>query len=300
MEFVRVDEIVKLEVLDWGGSGRPLVFLAGGGDTAHVFDRLAPRFADRHHVYGITRRGFGRSDRPAPTTANYMADRLGDDVLAAIDALRLEKPVLAGHSIAGAELSSIGSRYPERVAGLVYLDAHGASAFYDPAVGNYTIELAELLKRLGELSSPDPALDRTRITNLLQSNLLKRFEASAGWVLGTLDATPAISGNSGARQNDPTAPYKDAMIRGAQMYSDIKAPILAIAALPHDYARAPRPEDAAMVSMYLQYETRQTDAFEKGLPAARVVRIPYASHYVFRSNEDDVVKEMNAFIDALR
>ena len=36
--FVRVEKSVRLEVLDWGGSGRPLVLLAGGGDTAHVFD----------------------------------------------------------------------------------------------------------------------------------------------------------------------------------------------------------------------------------------------------------------------
>jgi hypothetical protein len=38
-----VQEGVRLEVLDWGGSGRPLVLLAGGGDTAHVFDDFAPK-----------------------------------------------------------------------------------------------------------------------------------------------------------------------------------------------------------------------------------------------------------------
>ena len=37
-QFVTVDKNVRLEVLDWGGSGNPLVLLAGGGDTAHVFD----------------------------------------------------------------------------------------------------------------------------------------------------------------------------------------------------------------------------------------------------------------------
>ena len=33
MEFVAVDQDVRLEVLDWGGTGRPLVLLAGGGLT---------------------------------------------------------------------------------------------------------------------------------------------------------------------------------------------------------------------------------------------------------------------------
>src|SRR5689334_11818954 len=59
--FVTVEEGVRLEVLDWGGSGRALVLLAGGGDTAHVFDDFAPKMAATFHVYGITRRGFGVS-----------------------------------------------------------------------------------------------------------------------------------------------------------------------------------------------------------------------------------------------
>jgi non-heme chloroperoxidase len=37
VQFVTVEPGVKLEVLDWGGSGRTLVFLAGLGDTAHVY-----------------------------------------------------------------------------------------------------------------------------------------------------------------------------------------------------------------------------------------------------------------------
>ena len=107
VQFVTVDKDVKLEVLDWGGTGRPLVFLAGLGNTAHVFDKLAPKFTVSHHVYGITRRGFGNSSKPAPTVPNYSADRLGDDVLAVIEVLKLNHPVVVGHSIAGEELSSI-------------------------------------------------------------------------------------------------------------------------------------------------------------------------------------------------
>ncbi|MGB6450142.1 MAG: alpha/beta hydrolase [Steroidobacteraceae bacterium] len=293
--FVRVDRGVKLEVLDWGGTGRALVFLAGSGDTAHAFDQLAPRFTDRHHVYGITRRGFGRSDKPLPMTQNYMADRLADDVLEVLDALKLDRPILAGHSIAGEELSSIGCRYPERVAGLTYLDAQGPSAFYDAhgQVG-YFVEIAVLLRKLNELSSPDPSLDRTRIAQLLQSNLLHRFEASARWVLKTLPAT-----RGGPLRPDPAAPYIAAMNRGEEMYTDIKGPILAITALPHDYERNPTPANRAVVEMNLKFETRQTDAFEKALPNARVVRLPYANHYIFRSNEADVITDMNAFMDSL-
>jgi non-heme chloroperoxidase len=87
---------------------------------AHVFDRFAPKLATHYRVYGITRRGFGTSSAPPD---GYEADRLADDVLAVLDSLRLDRPILVGHSIAGQELSSIGSRFPDRAAGLVYLDA---------------------------------------------------------------------------------------------------------------------------------------------------------------------------------
>ena len=91
-QFVPVETNVRLEVLDWGGSGRPLVLLTGLGDTAHVFDKFAPKLTGAYHVYGITRRGFGASGAPPPSANNYSADRLGDDVLAVLDALNSTSP----------------------------------------------------------------------------------------------------------------------------------------------------------------------------------------------------------------
>ena len=61
VRFITVDKSVELEVLDRGGSRPPLVFLSGNGNTAHIFDIFAPKFTAKHHVYGITRRGFGLS-----------------------------------------------------------------------------------------------------------------------------------------------------------------------------------------------------------------------------------------------
>jgi non-heme chloroperoxidase len=111
---------VALEVVDWGGHGQPLVFLAGGGNTAHVFDTFAPQFTDSFHVIGITRRGFGDSAGAPPPT---ILDTLVADIAAALDSLRLGQVTLVGHSIAGEEMTRFAELHGSRCAGLVYLDA---------------------------------------------------------------------------------------------------------------------------------------------------------------------------------
>src|SRR5450631_2707208 len=65
-QFVDVGDDVRIEVLDWGGTGLPVVLLAGSGNTAHVFGEFAPKLIEccHVHVYGITRRGFGLSSKP--------------------------------------------------------------------------------------------------------------------------------------------------------------------------------------------------------------------------------------------
>ena len=157
VQMVPVAEGVDLEVLDWGGSGRPLVFLAGLGATAHDFDAFAPRFTAHHHVYAITRRGFGASSKPSPDANNYGAEQLGDDVLAVIDALKLDHPVLVGHSLAGEELSSAASRHPEKLAGVIYLDAAYAYGYYalgnlNPTDANLTMDINDLHKKVQALA----------------------------------------------------------------------------------------------------------------------------------------------------
>jgi non-heme chloroperoxidase len=140
VRFVSVGDGVRLEVLDWGGSGRAVVLLAGGGDTAHVFDDFAPKLTTHNHVYGITRRGFGASGY---ADAENVGQRLGEDVLAVIDALKLNKPILVGHSIAGAELSWMANQYPNRIAGVVYVEA-GYSYAFDDGKGAPALDMMKL------------------------------------------------------------------------------------------------------------------------------------------------------------
>jgi non-heme chloroperoxidase len=298
VSFVTVEKDVKLEVLDWGGSGRPVVLLTGLGNTAHVFDKFAPKLTANYHVYGITRRGFGASSKPPLDNGNYAADRLGDDVLAVIASLKIDKPVLAGHSIAGEELSSIGSRHPEKVAGLIYLDASFPYAFYNVARGDFLIDLIELRKKLDQLM-PGVAPDDTRVQEqeLLQTSL-PQFEKDLKEEQKMFEFLPPLP----PQNRQPPSPAT-AIRSGEQKYTEIHVPILAIVAVPHNfgpnYLKDNPTARAAAVANDLERAGAQATALEKGLPTARVVRLPNADHYVFRSNEADVLREMNAFIAAL-
>jgi len=120
VRFVTVDEDVQLEVLDWGGSGPALVLLAGLGATAHYFDDLAPALTARYRVLAVTRRAHPRSSTP-PT--GYGFPRLAEDIMRVIDAMGVSRPIVIGHSFAGEELHVLGSRYAEKIRGLVYVDA---------------------------------------------------------------------------------------------------------------------------------------------------------------------------------
>ncbi|WP_245632429.1 alpha/beta fold hydrolase [Edaphobacter aggregans] len=292
VQFLTVENDVKLEVLDWGGTGRSMVLLAGLGNNAHVFDKFAPKLITGYHVYGITRRGFGASSAPAPVNDNYAADRLGDDVLAVIDALKINKPILIGHSIAGEELSSIGSRYPDKVAGLIYLDAGYTYAFYDPARGDFGIDLNSLRKQLESLNSGRPIREvKETLRELLQTSL-PQFEKDL------LKLQKSMQGTSDSTPLPPETPQMQltrAMIGGMQKYTDIKCPVLAIYALPPDPGTAGSTDAADVRAEKLA----QANAFEAGIPSAHVVRLAKADHDVFRSNEADVLREINAFVAKL-
>jgi len=290
IQFVTVDKDVKLEVLDWGGTGRPLLFLAGLGGTAHDFDNLAPKFTDHHHVYAITRRGFKPSSTPPITNENYDADRLGDDVLAVIDGLKLDRPVLAGHSIAGEELSSVGTRHPEKVAGLVYLDAIYQFSFYDPEEPDLSLDTATVRRDLDRMFEVAGTPAQSALIANIQAalpNLQKSLQDTADSLVGLPDIPP--------HDSTPEDEAGNRIFTNTRRYGVIKLPILAILARPHNCGTVC---DKPFMQKIMAAEVARDTYFEKHNPDAKVVRLR-GSHNIWRSNEADVLREMNAFMDGL-
>lgn len=296
--MITVAPDVSLEVIDWGGGGPPLVFLAGLGNTAHVFDNFAPKFVPAYHVYGITRRGFGASSSPTPDVANYRADQLGDDVLKVINALGLKKPVLVGHSIAGEELSSIGSRYPEKIAGLIYLDAGYPYALYSRNAGYTQFDAEDVQKQLGAYLSASGADQEKIIDDLLSELPLLQRDLEADQKRD--DLIPPQPKQFGSEP--PFARVANAIRRGEEKYTHLQVPILAIFACPHNPANLPKiapDKKAELIALDQSSTEAQIKAFEK-LKSAKVVVLPNANHFVFFSNEKDVERAMKDFLSTLK
>jgi non-heme chloroperoxidase len=214
-QSIAVGQDVQLEVLDWGGDGRPLVLLTGGGDTAHVFDDFAPKLTSDFHVYGITRRGFGASGF-APLEAG--ADTFGDDVLAVVDALGLEDPVLVGHSIGGQELSSIATRHPDRVAALVYLDAAYPYAFDNGEVPTFA--------DISEVGFPQPAPPAD--ADLATFDALQRYYIRVlGFTYPEAELRQKRPTTPDGRVGTPRSfPGGRVLLSGAKQYTHIQPPAL--------------------------------------------------------------------------
>jgi non-heme chloroperoxidase len=298
VRFVSVDEAVRLEVLDWGGEGRPVVLLAGLGNTAHVFDEFAVKLAGPYHVYGVTRRGYGASSRPS---SGYSEQRLSDDILAVLDARKLVRPVLIGHSIAGDELTTLGAQHSGRLGGLVYLDAAA-----DPTE-SASPEYEALFRSLPQVmrNSNGPSREDTRSPQAFRNWQMQ--------VVGTAFPESELHQNLNADGSIGTYPgLSDAIIKGAHKrdYSNIRVPILAFSWYPLPVEAQMQnyhltgSSDRAAVAAYYSAQAKITDVrlenLKKAAGGARVVILPGANHYLFISNEAEVLRELRSFLDGLK
>jgi pimeloyl-ACP methyl ester carboxylesterase len=120
---------LRLHYLESGGGQTTLVLVPGLTANAHSFDGLlAAGLASELRVLAFDARGRGLSDKP--DSGYTVADHAGD-LLAALDALGLERVALGGHSFGGLLTYYLAATRPERVAAAVVLDA---PAELDPAI----------------------------------------------------------------------------------------------------------------------------------------------------------------------
>ena len=272
VRFVGVDDSVRVEVLDWGGKGRDLLFV-GCYQTAHAYDQIAPKLTPYFRVTAVTRRGVGASDRPS---TGYDAQRRAADVLRVIDELRLTKPILVGHSCGGWILHTIAAQYSARIGGVAFLDG-----VEDPTLP------------LSAYATPwrDPAKMPKPI----------RKESSVEFPETERRSTAEHPLDAGIRNE--ILGHKE-----RPQYERMRVPILAIfrtTTLQQVLEVSPPTTDEERAALFQLYaamrgmlEKWQGD-LRSGAPHARIVELPGANLYMFLSNEADIIRELRMFAATL-
>jgi pimeloyl-ACP methyl ester carboxylesterase len=301
VRYIPVAHNVRLEVLDWGGTGAPLVFLTGLGDAAHVFDDFALRFRDGFHVYAITRRGFGASSRP---DSGYDAATRARDIVTVLDSLHIRRATLVGHSIAGDELSKLGATYPSRVRALVYLDAYD----YGP----------KRIAALGEVPMPASMVfppPMTRADSASPSAVTAFYSRLVGGKYPEAEVrTEVIFDSDGHLAGDaPSAQVVPQVRAGTEpsAFARITAPALGVFAVmdsPPAWFRdayagldsAARLQADRYLAHLMAWNKEGRDRFRADLVHGTVIELHGADHYVFLTNPDQVERAMRDFITQLR
>lgn len=103
------------------GQGMPVVLLHGYPLDHSIWQPLIPMMEDEAHLIMPDLRGHGRS--PVPDGV-YSMRCMEEDVLALLDRLRIQKVILAGHSMGGYVTLHFAHAYPERLAALVLVASH--------------------------------------------------------------------------------------------------------------------------------------------------------------------------------
>ena len=294
--FVTVADGVDLHYLDFGGTGETLLFLAGLGDSAHVFDEFAPRFVDTFRVLALTRRGFGESSQPA---TGYDVATMANDIAVFLAAMGVDRAYVAGHSIAGAEMTRLAVDRSERAIKLVYLDAA-----YDWAAS-------------AAMPKPPPAPTEPQPT-LAQLASPDAFAAFVAWIsgvpsfpLGDIRATYIFdcSGHY-AGSRTPNAIVSNFVAQASAQHPDyagVMAPALAIYTVPESESdlfpwltqdSSQWPVATAFLPFAQAASAAQRSSFAAALPSAVVVEMPSVPHFLFLAQPDAVEGTMRAFLTA--
>ncbi|HEY7364607.1 MAG TPA: alpha/beta hydrolase [Methylomirabilota bacterium] len=109
-----------VEVRSGDAAAAPFVLVHGLASNLRLWDGVAERLhAAGHTVITLDQRGHGRSDAP---DAGYDLETAVADLLALIEALGLERPLLAGQSWGGSVVLELAWRHPALVRGIACVD----------------------------------------------------------------------------------------------------------------------------------------------------------------------------------
>jgi pimeloyl-ACP methyl ester carboxylesterase len=180
------------------GSGPPVVLLHGwpGDRTDH--DDLVPLLTSGFEVVVPDLRGFGESDKhPEPPAEAYSAVAQARSVVALIDELGLEAPLIAGYDVGSRIAQAIARDTPEKVRALVVsppLPGAGRRVLAPEAMAEYWYQSFHQLSLIEEVLDGHPRAVRSYLAHFWRHWSGPDFEPSDEG----LDHLAAVYGAAGA------------------------------------------------------------------------------------------------------
>jgi esterase len=158
---------MRFRYLDWGTRGkRPILFLHGGGLTAHTWDLVCLALRPDYRCLALDLRGHGDSEWSPEMDYSIEAHR--GDVEALIDHLGLEGLTLVGMSLGGLTALAYAGRQAARLTSLVIIDV-GPEARQEGAR-----RIAEFIAAPAEFDSIEEVIERALSFNARRDPKLLR------------------------------------------------------------------------------------------------------------------------------
>jgi pimeloyl-ACP methyl ester carboxylesterase len=152
IKSIKLPNRVKLQYVEQGDSlGMPVMLLHGITDSWLSYERVLPHLPASIHAFALSLRGHGDSDRPAE---GYQPRDFAADVAAFMDAFKLKRVVIVGHSMSSHIAQRFALDYPERTLGVVLM-----GSFFDFRGNPAVAELRDAVSKLEDPIDPGFALE---------------------------------------------------------------------------------------------------------------------------------------------
>ncbi len=272
---------LTLHALSWSQEGTPLVFLHGFGNDCHVWDESAPLVAPHYRTLAFDMRGHGDSD--CDPEGRYDHGTMALDVEAALDSLGIDRLVLVGHSMGGRVAMHFAGDHPERMAGLVIvdagpeLDARGVTRIRLDAATQKDVSFSSMAEYTRALSLAYPAA-APHVLERMAKHGSRRLED--GRLVPKLD--PGLREGVGL-QETPEAALERERETTAALWSALER------------TRCPTLVVRGAASDVLSPETADR-MVEEALPHGRLSVVPQAGHSVMTDNPEGFRDAVTAFV----
>ena len=247
-----------------GGEGKPVMIMAHGiTDYGLSWASLASKFENDYDIIMYDARGHGFSEKPE---GPYSLHAHVEDLVGLIKALKIEKPILVGHSMGCSTVASVGADYPDLPVAIIMEDP-----VFPDALEHLTEDILPDWKAMVEADRTMGKKRLMKVARTVRHPGLSDFEYDH-WAESKLLVTPnVIDILHGEGFGDPI-----------KIYPKIIAPTLILKA---DADKKSRQEHLKVAGL---------------LPNGKLVHIDGASHLVRKDKPVETEKQIRIFLDSLK